>query len=165
MTTNKISRFALMVVLAMILSYLETLIPLPFFVPGMKLGLANIITMIALYKMGVPDAATISLTRIVLSTALFGNFIGLAYSIAGGVLSLALMVCLKRIGRFSLTGVGIAGGVGHNLAQIGVAIVLLRTDGLIYYLPVLLITGTVTGYLTGTFGGLILKKLDKIPFV
>ncbi len=151
-----------MIALAMIFSYIETFIPIPFFLPGMKLGLANIITMIALYKMGTKDAAIISIVRILLSALLFGNVFSLAYSLAGGLFSLAVMILLKKTDRFSITGVSIAGGVGHNIAQIGVAAILLDTAELIYYLPVLLITGAVTGCLIGLLGGLIIKKLDRI---
>jgi heptaprenyl diphosphate synthase len=159
---KKISFFALSIALAMIFSYLETLIPLPFFVPGMKLGLANIVTMVVLYKMGASPAAAIALARILLSALLFGNVFSLAYSLSGGIFSLAVMILLKKTGKFSITGVSIAGGVCHNIAQIAAAALLLETAELIYYLPVLLVTGTVTGCFIGILGGLVLKKLGRV---
>jgi heptaprenyl diphosphate synthase len=161
---RRLSFYALMIALAMIFSYLETLLPTPFFVPGMKLGLANIVTMVALYKMRASDAAVISAARILLSALLFGNAFSLAYSLAGGAFSLAMMVLMKKTGKFGVAGVSAAGGVCHNIAQIGVAALLLETGELIYYLPVLLITGAVTGALIGVLGGLLLKKLTKVPF-
>jgi heptaprenyl diphosphate synthase len=159
---RRLSFYALSIALAMIFSYVETLIPLPLFVPGVKLGLANIVTMIVLYKMKALDAAVISMTRILLSALLFGNAFSLAYSFAGGALSLAVMILLKRTGKFGVIGVSAVGGVCHNVAQTGVAAILLETAELVYYLPVLLIAGSVTGCLIGTTGGLILKKLTGI---
>jgi heptaprenyl diphosphate synthase len=162
--TRKISFFALSIALAMIFSYVEALIPFPFFAPGMKLGLANIVTMVVLYKMKAFDAAVISMARILLSSLLFGNVFSLAYSLSGGVFSLAAMILLKKTNRFSITGVSIAGGVCHNIAQVAVAALLLETGELVYYLPVLLVAGTVTGCLTGVLGGLILKKLTRFDY-
>ncbi|MDR1495858.1 MAG: Gx transporter family protein [Clostridiales Family XIII bacterium] len=161
---RRISFYALLIALAMIFSYVETLIPLPFFVPGMKLGLANIVTMVALYKMGTVDAAVISGARILLSALLFGNAFSLAYSLAGGAVSLFVMILLKKTRKFGITGVSVAGGVCHNIAQIGVAALLLETGELIYYLPVLIVTGAITGCLIGIIGGILLKKLAKAPF-
>lgn len=160
--TRKIAAYALMIALAMIFSYVEALIPIPFVVPGMKLGLANIITMVALYKMGTLDAAVVSLTRILLSALLFGNVFSLAYSLSGGIISLVVMVLLKKTDKFSIIGVSLAGGVCHNIGQIGVAAVLLETAELIYYLPVLMITGTLTGILIGILGGLIIERLKSV---
>ncbi|MDR1042339.1 MAG: Gx transporter family protein [Clostridiales Family XIII bacterium] len=162
--TKKISFFALSIALAMIFSYVETLIPFPFFAPGMKLGLANIVTMIVLYKMKAFDAAVISLARILLSALLFGNVFSLAYSLSGGIFSLAVMILLKKTDRFSITGISIAGGVCHNIAQVAVAALLLETGELAYYLPILFVTGTVTGCLIGILGGLILKKLTRFDY-
>lgn len=160
--TKKIATYALMIALAMIFSYVETLIPIPYPVPGMKMGLANIITMIALYKMSLLDAAVVSIMRILLSALLFGNIFSLAYSLTGGIISLLVMILLKKTDKFSMVGVSLAGGVCHNIAQIAVAAMLLETGELIYYLPVLSITGIVTGVLIGALGGLVLKKLKHV---
>ncbi|MDR1816347.1 MAG: Gx transporter family protein [Clostridiales Family XIII bacterium] len=159
---HRLAFYALMLALAMIFSYLETLIPVPFFVPGMKLGLANVVTMVVLYKIGAREAAVISLARICLSALLFSGAFGLIYSLAGGALSLAVMILLKRSGRFGMTGVSVAGGVCHNFAQIGVAALLLETGALLSYLPVLVVSGAVTGWLIGMLGGLLLSKLARL---
>jgi heptaprenyl diphosphate synthase len=158
---KKIATYALLISLAMILSYIESMLPIPFFMPGMKLGLANIVTVVTLYRMGVTGAASVSLLRIILSSLLFGNVFSLAYSFAGGAFSLGVMILLKKTGRFAVAGVSISGAVCHNLAQIGVAALLLETSELLYYLPALLISGAVTGTVIGMLGGLIIKKLPS----
>lgn len=159
---KKIALFGLLVALALILSYIEILIPIPFWVPGMKLGLANIVTLIALYKLGIRDAFFIAILRILLVSLLFGNAFSLAYSIAGGLLSLLVMSLMKKGDRFSIAGVSIAGGVCHNIAQVGVAAVIMSTAELAYYLPVLLITGSITGLLIGNLGKELLKKIKNV---
>ena len=156
---KKIAFYALLIALAMIFSYIETLIPIPVFVPGMKMGFANIVTVFALYKLGEKDAAVIAVTRILLAALLFGNVFSLAYSLAGGLFSLIIMILLKKTNRFSLMGVSIAGGVCHNIAQVGIAALLLETSAFLYYLPVLLITGCIAGCIIGLIAGLIIKKL------
>jgi len=156
---KKIAFYALLIALAMIFSYIETLIPIPVFVPGMKMGFANIVTVFALYKLGEKDAAVIAVTRILLAAMLFGNVFSLAYSLAGGLFSLIIMILLKKTNRFSLMGVSIAGGVCHNIAQVGIAALLLETSAFLYYLPVLLITGCIAGCIIGLIAGLIIKKL------
>jgi heptaprenyl diphosphate synthase len=158
----KLALYAMMICIAMILSYVETLIPVPFFAPGMKLGLANIVTMVAVYRMGIFDAAAISLSRVCLSAMTFGNIFSLAYSLAGSVCSLAVMAALKRTGKFGIAGVSAAGGVCHNIAQIGVAAFLLETGELVYYLPVLFITGTITGFVIGILCKIVLKSLGRV---
>ncbi|MDR0519738.1 MAG: Gx transporter family protein [Clostridiales Family XIII bacterium] len=158
--TRRLVLYALMVALALIFSYVETLLPLPFFVPGMKLGLANIVTVIALYKMKARDAAVISAARILLASLLFGNMFSLAYSLAGGALSFFVMALVKKIGRNGVVGVSVAGGVCHNIAQIGVAAALLETAELVYYLPTLIVSGTVTGCAVGLLCAIIIKKLS-----
>jgi heptaprenyl diphosphate synthase len=154
---KKTSMFALMVALALILSYVEVLIPIPFVIPGIKIGLANLVTIIALFKMGTVDAIIISVIRILLAAMLFGNLFGLAFSLAGGVFSLLVMILLKKTDKFSIGGVSIAGGVSHNIAQICMAALILETKEIVFYLPILLITGSVTGLLIGILGGNILK--------
>ena len=157
--TKKITFYALLIALAMIFSYVETLIPMPVFVPGMKVGFANIITVLALYKLGGKDAAVIAIIRILLAALLFGSVFSLAYSLAGGLFSLVVMILLKKTNLFSLMGVSIAGGVCHNIAQTGVAAFLLETSAFLYYLPTLLITGCITGCIIGLVSALIIKKL------
>ena len=138
MKSKQVSRYALLIALAMVLSWLESLVPISAAVPGMKLGLTNLVVIFALYRMRSVDAAIISFVRVLLVSFTFGNAYAFAYSIAGAVLSLLIMLVLKKSGRFSTVGVSIAGGVGHNLGQIIVAALVLETEKIFFYLPVIL---------------------------
>lgn len=157
--TKKIARWGLLVAAAMVLSWLESLLPAFGMVPGMKLGLANIVTLFALYSMSLKDAAGISLARVLLTAATFGNAYSFAYSLAGAALSLAVMAGLKRSGRFSILGVSAAGGVCHNLGQLLVAIAVLGTVRLGWYLPALAVSGTLTGAGIGLAGGFVVRQV------
>lgn len=143
--TAQIARYALLTALAMVLSWLESMIPFPAAVPGMKLGLTNLVVIFALYRMSVWDSIGISLLRVLLVSMTFGNAYSFAYSLAGAVLSWSIMVWLKRSERFSVLGVSIAGGVGHNIGQIVVAMAVLDTLQIAWYLPPLMISGTLAG--------------------
>ena len=158
MNASKVAQYGLLIALALALSWLESLLP-PLGVPGMKLGLPNLAIVFALYRLGVQDACVISLVRVVLAALLFGNGAALAYSAAGAVLSLAVMGLLKQIDRFSPVGVSVAGGVAHNAGQILVAMALLETARLAWYLPVLWISGTVAGVLIGIVSGELVKRV------
>lgn len=158
MKASKIAQYGLLTALALVLSYLESLIP-PLWVPGVKLGLPNLAVVFALYRLGWKDACAISLVRVVLVTLLFGNGAALAYSIAGAALSLSLMGLLKKTGKFSSIGVSVAGGVAHNAGQILVAMVLLETARLAWYLPVLWVSGTVAGVLIGIVAGVLVERV------
>jgi heptaprenyl diphosphate synthase len=162
---NKIKDTAflgLCVSLALGLAYIEVLMP-PVFpsVPGIKMGLPNIILIFLLYRRGFASAATVSLLRIVLVTLLFGNTMALLYSVAGGVLSMAVMVLLKKLNFLSVTGVSVAGGVTHNVGQILMAMLLLNTAELGYYLIVLAVTGTIAGILIGLCGSLLIRRIPQ----
>ena len=148
--------------LAMVLAYVEALLP-PLFpaVPGIKMGLPNIVIVFLLYRRGPAVAAAVSLLRIVLVSLLFGNVMALMYSLAGGALSLAVMVLLRRLRAFSAVGVSVAGGVAHNIGQILTAMWLLETAELGYYLAVLTVTGTVAGVLVGLCGALLIKRIPQ----
>lgn len=150
----------LCIALALSLAYIEVLLP-PLFaaVPGIKMGLPNIILIFLLYRRGFPAAATVSLLRMVLVTLLFGNFMAFAYSLAGGVLSMAVMVLLKKLDFLSTTGVSVAGGVTHNVGQILMAMWLMNTAELGYYLIVLAVTGTIAGLLIGLCGSLLIRRI------
>ncbi|MBQ3389863.1 MAG: Gx transporter family protein [Firmicutes bacterium] len=161
MTTKRIARYGLLIALALILSYVESLLPVFVAVPGVKMGLPNIVIMFALYSLGVKDAAIISLIRVVLAGALFGSVFSMLYSAAGAVLSLAVMAVLLKTKRFSPVGVSVAGGVAHNAGQIIVAILVTETAQLIYYLPVLCISGIAAGVLIGVVSGIIINRLQK----
>ena len=157
-SSRELARFALLIALAMVLSWLESLVPLSLVVPGVKLGLANLVVIFALYKLGPRQAAVISLVRVLLVTFTFGNAFNFAYSLAGAALSFAVMLLLKKTGKFSLMGVSIAGGVCHNIGQILVAMAVLGTN-LIWYLPALLIAGTVAGICIGAAGALVTARV------
>lgn len=162
MKVKNVAVLGLCVALAMIMSYIESLFPLNFAVPGIKMGLANIVIIFLLYRVGFKEAATVSLIRVFLVSLLFGNVMMMAYSLAGAVLSLSLMLVLKKSNRFSVIGVSIVGGVAHNAGQIIMAIILLGAKQIAYYLPVLAITGTVTGVLIGTGAAIVIKRIKKI---
>ena len=153
------ARYALLTALAMVLSWLESMLPLPAAAPGMKLGLTNLVVLFALYRMGPCPAAAISLVRVLLVSMTFGNAYSFAYSLAGAALSLAVMTGLKKWDKLSLLGVSVAGGVCHNLGQLAVAMAVLGTARLGWYLPVLLFSGTAAGTVIGIAGGLAAKRV------
>ena len=138
MKTKKVAMLGLCIALAMIMSYIEVLVPLSFAVPGIKMGLANIVIIFVLYKIGTKEAILVSLIRVILVSLLFSNVMAMAYSIAGAVLSLGVMWILKKTDKFSVIGVSVAGGIMHNVGQIIMAVILLGTKQIALYLPVLL---------------------------
>ena len=141
---------------------MELLIPVNFGIPGAKLGLANLVIVIVLYKTDWKEALLLSVVRIILAGFLFGNLFGILYSLAGGILSLAVMALLKRTGAFSVIGVSMAGGVSHNVGQLIMAMLVVETYAVGYYLPVLLIAGLITGTVIGIAGREMLKRLDRV---
>ena len=160
--TGKLALMGLCTAVALILSYVEVMLP-PIFaaVPGIKIGLANICIVFALYRFGVLDAVTISLVRLIIVALLFGNPMTFIYSLAGAALSLAVMAILKRVDFMSGVGVSVAGGIMHNVGQVLVAMILLRTAEIGYYMIVLTFTGVISGVFVGLCGGLLLKYLPK----
>ena len=162
MKTKKVAMLGLTIALAMIMSYIEALVPLSFAVPGIKMGLANIVIIFVLYKIGTKEAILVSLIRVILVSLLFSNVMAMAYSIAGAVLSLSVMWLLNKTDRFSFVGVSIAGGIMHNVGQIIMAVILLGTEQIALYLPVLIITGTVTGVVIGIVSGLVINRFKTI---
>ena len=159
---NKAAVFGVFTALALIFSYVELLIPVNFGIPGAKLGLANLVIVIVLYKTDWKEALLLSVVRIILAGFLFGNLFGILYSLAGGILSLAVMALLKRTGAFSVIGVSMAGGVSHNVGQLIMAMLVVETYAVGYYLPVLLIAGLITGTVIGIAGREMLKRLDRV---
>ena len=149
---------------AMVFAYVEVLLP-PLFtaIPGIKLGLPNIAIIFVLYRIGLKEAAAVSFVRIAAVSLLFGNPMTFAYSLAGGVLSLAIMALLRRFDFLSMIGVSVAGGVMHNVGQILMAMLLLGTAELGYYLIVLAITGTVSGIFVGLCGSLAVHRISFKP--
>lgn len=144
--TKKLTISALLVALAMILSYVEVLIPFNFGIPGIKLGLANLVVVVALYLLNARQALMISVVRILLVSFTFGNMAALLYSITGGLLSFAVMVLCRRIKGLSTMSVSVAGGISHNIGQILVAVFVVKNLNLLFYLPVLMIAGIITRF-------------------
>ena len=162
MKTKRIALYGLFLALALVASYIERLIPLNPGIPGVKLGLANIVTMVLLYTVGIQAAILISALRILLSGLLFGSGFAMVYSAAGATLSMIAMIILKKTGRFGVMGVSVAGGVFHNIGQILVAIALLETRTLIYYLPILIISGLTAGVIIGILSGILIRRLSPV---
>lgn len=162
MTTKRVAYCAMLTALAMIFGYVEALIPFGFGIPGVKLGLANIVIVLALYMLPAYQAFVIQLMRIVLVSFLFGNLSMMFYSLAGGVLSFLVMLLMKKVNGFSITGVSIAGGVSHNIGQLIVAVLVVQNLKVAFYFPALMIAGLITGCLTGILACRIKPVLDKI---
>ena len=156
---KKVSLYGILVSLAFIASYIEVLIPFNFHIPGMKLGLANIAVHVALYTGGAKAGITVSIIRIILVGLTFGNPYSAIYGLSGGVLSLAVMIFLKRTDFFGMMGVSMAGGVAHNIGQLLCAMILLKLPAVFTYLSYLILVGTVTGALIGIIDEEVLKRL------
>lgn len=157
--TKKLTTLSLMVTFALVLSYVESRIPTFVAIPGVKVGLANIAVIFTLYKLGLKEAITISLVRVVLVSFLFGNPISLIYSVSGAMLSLAVMVMLKLLTPLKEVAVSVTGGVMHNVGQITVASIMLDTNVVTYYLPFLILSGTLAGIAVGTASAILIKKI------
>lgn len=162
MKTRKVAYLGLLIALAFVFSYVEFLIPLNLGVPGAKLGLANLVIIVALYTLNERDAFLLSMLRIILVGFTFGSMSSMLYSFAGGIMSFMAMAIAKRTKRLSLTGVSVLGGVFHNIGQILMAIWVLRTESLIYYLPVLLLVGSLSGVAIGALGAMVTRRIQKV---
>ena len=162
MKTKRIACLGLFIALAFVLSYVEFLLPLNIGIPGAKVGLANLVVMVALYTLGKKDAALLSFVRVVLVGLTFGNLAMLIYSLAGAVLSFLAMLIAKRTKLFSITGVSVLGGVFHNVGQIIVAMIVLETGSLLYYLPFLIVIGTISGVVIGLLSGMITARVGRL---
>lgn len=158
--TKRLVLLAMLTAVAMILSYVESLLP-SVGIPGVKMGLANIAVIFALFRFGWKAAAALWLVRVVLVSLLFGNVGAMLYSLAGAVLSLAVMALLRRIDRFSTVGISVAGGVAHNAGQILMAMLILQTKQLLGYLPVLAVSGIAGGVLTGLAAALLIRRIPE----
>lgn len=161
MQSKRIAYYGLFASLAILMGYVEMLIPMPLLVPGMKLGLANVIIVIVLYFMDAKAAFFISVVRVVLSGLMFAGFAGLLYSLAGAILSFSIMVFMKKTSMFSIIGVSVAGGVFHNVGQIIVATLVVENLKLMYYLPFLIFFGVATGTMIGVVAKMSLGYLKR----
>lgn len=157
-----VAQYGMLIALAFIFSYLEAIIPIPIPVPGVKLGLANLVTIVGLYTVGIKGTVVVSLIRIVLVGLTFGNLFSMVYSLAGGAFSLALMVLCKRKNWFSQIGVSVIGGIGHNIGQLLIASVVVQTAGVFVYLPALLAAGVAAGAVIGLLGGMVTERIQGI---
>lgn len=159
-----VTLYAVLIALAMVFSFLETLIPPVFALPGMRLGITNVVVLTALYLMGWKSAVLINLVRVMLVALLFGNTVSFWFSLAGAVSSGLVMILLKKSGKFGMAAVSVAGAVAHNIGQIAVAAVLLDGGAIFWYLIVLWFTGIISGFLIGLLGNEICRRLQKFGF-
>ena len=159
--TKKLAMMGLFTALAMIFGYVEAILPISIGIPGIKLGMANIVVVFALYRLKPLEAFWINVARIVLVSFMFGNLSMMLYSLAGGALSFVVMALLKKSGKFGIYGVSVAGGVFHNVGQLVVAMIALETMSMVYYGPVLLLSGLVTGLLIGITAQEVLKRIGN----
>lgn len=148
--------------LSLILSYIESILPFSFGIPGIKLGLPNLVVILLLYVYGAKEAFTVNLLRILLSGFLFGNLYSILYALAGAFSSFCLMLFLRKVKCFSIAGVSIGGGVFHNIGQILAAVFVVKTSAPAFYLPFLLIAGAVTGFLIGIVALRLLPYMQKL---
>ncbi len=162
MRTKKITTIGILIALALILSYVESQIPAFAAIPGMKLGLTNIVVLTTLYIHDVKSAMLINVIRIIIVAILFGSAMSFAFSFVGGMLSTIVMILLKKSGRMKIIGVSAAGGITHNVGQILTAMALLGTKAIAWYLPVLWISGIFSGVIIGIIGGLVTARLGKL---
>lgn len=150
---------AFVIAFAMILSFVESRIPAFVAIPGVKVGLANIAVIFTLYKFGVKEAVTVSIIRVLLISMLFGSPVSLIYSISGATLSLASMILLKKLTPLTEVTISVTGGVMHNVGQIAAASFMLSTNVVFYYLPFLLVSGTVAGVVVGIASAILIKRV------
>ena len=159
MKSSKIAQMGLMIALAFVLSYLESLLPIQLGIPGAKLGLANIVVLIAIVQIGEKEALFLTVARAVLSGLTFGSLYSMAYSLSGGVLSTILMSFMHKVKKFSIIGMSVAGGVSHNMGQLIIAMLVLKSLDLKYYSGFLTLCGILTGVLTGLVCKNVLKNI------
>ncbi len=161
-SAKKVALFGMLVALGFVFGFVEFMLPINLGIPGVKLGLANLVTVVALYTMGPAEAIAVSVVRVMLSGFTFGSISMMLYSLAGALLSFGVMALLKKTGKFGIIGVSTAGGVAHNVGQLLVAAAVLETANTFYYFPVLLAAGVVTGALIGFVSKLILERLKHV---
>ena len=161
LTTRQLVTLSALIAVAMILSYVESMIPAFVAVPGVKVGLSNIATVFALYALGWPYAICVSVVCVFLSALLFGNFVSLIYSLSGAALALIVMILLKKLDKFSSIGISVAGGVCHNAGQIIAACIVMETTAIAIYIIPLIISGTIAGVVIGLVAGNLVERVRK----
>jgi heptaprenyl diphosphate synthase len=161
-SAGKAAIYGMLIALAFVLSFVESLIPISMGAPGIKLGLANLVTITGLYTIGIGGTVVVSLIRIVLVGFTFGNMFSMIYSLGGWLLSILCMIICKKKGWFGTTGISIIGGVGHNVGQICVAAFVVKQPAILTYLPVLLFSGTIAGMVIGILGSMIIERIGHL---
>lgn len=159
--SRKIAYLSLFLALALILSYVESLIPFSFGIPGVKLGLTNVIVVWLLYLMGPREAVGVSVMRILLAGFMFGNAFSILYSLAGGLLSFIVMYLLKLTAKLNVVTISITGGLFHNIGQLAIAAIIVSNYHVLYYIPVLLCAGALTGLLIGLISQEMILRLYR----
>jgi heptaprenyl diphosphate synthase len=149
MMKNKTAQLGLLLAVALILSYIESLFPFAFGIPGMKLGLPNLAVVLSLTLFGWREALIINIARILVSGFMFGSLYGILFSMAGAMLSFLFMMLARQTHFFSVRGISVCGGVTHNIGQLLIAVYVVNTGGILYYLPALIAGGTLTGLIIG----------------
>ena len=163
MSTNKLTRLSMLLVLGLVLSYLETLIPLNATVPGIKLGLANMVTMFVMYRYEVKDAAVILLLRVLITGFMFSGLSTIIFGITGGIFCMTAMSITKKSSHFSVIGVSVSGAVFHNIGQLFVAYIIMQNqDILLYYLPYLCVAGIISGVLIGYVSAFVIERFPDL---
>lgn len=160
--THKVAWMGLLVAVAMVLSWIEAQLPVMAAVPGVRLGLTNLAVLVALYQQGAREAMFLNVLRIVLVGITFGNLSAMLYSLAGGICSGIVMLIMKKTGKFGVVTVSVAGGIFHNVGQILVAMAVLETRAVLYYLPVLWFSGIAAGACVGLLCAYVLKRLPRL---
>lgn len=165
--TRMLVFISVLVAQGMILSFIETMLPIPFIAPGAKLGLANIVTLSAIYLLTFKQATAVVLLRVVLTAVTFGSLSSFLYSLSGGVLSLLIMAGILKVfkGEISLMGVSVAGAVAHNIGQLVVATIMIHNVLIFTYLPILLIVAIPTGIFVGIVARILINYLEKVKFM
>lgn len=158
--SKRVAMYGMFLAVALVVSYLESLLPLFVAVPGVKLGIANAVIMLALYQMGARQAFVLSMVRVVLAAMLFSGLFTMLYSLAGAIVSFAGMVFLKRFNTFSPIGVSVFGGVLHNIGQLVVAMLVMEQAVLVSYFPILLVSGVGAGIVVGVIAGQLNQRLS-----
>lgn len=161
MKTKNMIYSGVLIALAMLIGYIEQNIPINIGIPGVKLGLANAVTIVALCVLGKKEAILITELRIILMAFMFGKIFAMIFSISGSILSLLVMLFLKRTQKFSNIGISVSGAVMHNVGQIIAAAILLHTKAILYYLPVLIIAGVIAGIIIGIMSQIIIERINK----
>lgn len=159
MMIKRVSYYGSMVAVALICGYIEFLIPFDFGIPGIKLGLANIVAIFLLYRNGYLPALVVNVLRILLCGILFGNVMSIFYSLCGGILSFTVMWMLKKCPWFSTVGISAVGGTVHNIGQLLAASVIIGFRAIIYYMPFLIVSGVLTGFLVGLAATVLIKRI------